>query len=59
MIHEVPKDSYVEVVESRCEYHKTHPNQPNYAGCTCCVKYSLKTGKKPEEKKDVQEHEGT
>jgi hypothetical protein len=26
-----------------CEYHKQHPMDHNYAGCTCSSSYSLKT----------------
>lgn len=41
MIHHVPENTYVEVVHDVCEYHKTHRN-PNYAGCMCSSKYTLK-----------------
>lgn len=58
MIHNVPKDSYVESAHHTCEYHKAHPNQPNYAGCTCSSSWILKTGKPPKEKENVQEIQG-
>ena len=55
MIHHTPKDTYVEVKSYVCEYHKTHRNSPNYAGCTCSTSYALKVGK---EKKDGRRQSG-
>lgn len=57
MIHNLPEDRYVEETRYTCEYHKTH-HEANYAGCTCSASWTLKIGKPPKEKDNVQEVQG-
>ena len=49
MIYRIPKDSYVEVKRYVCEFHQEHPDEPDYAGCTCSASYVLKVGKPDED----------
>jgi hypothetical protein len=44
----IQKPQKVEIKHHVCDFHKRHPEQRNYAGCTCCNSWSTRD-KRPDE----------
>jgi hypothetical protein len=58
MIIDSPKNYMADIYTNVCDYHKKHPYDTNYPGCTCTTTFTLREKSFDEIMDDIIEERG-